>query len=92
MDGVALAAGGAGGAVAAALGSSASACTGGVERVTTTTASPTDEAPASRQIASGVFKLVLRVFLRITIRPFYQLDTVLRTHYREGYGYLRRLR
>jgi hypothetical protein len=57
------------------MGSRASACTGGVEKNTTKPASATDEVPAMRQIPSGVFKFVVRVFLRITIRSFYQLDT-----------------
>jgi hypothetical protein len=73
--GVGLRTGAPGGAIEAGLESRASACTGGVARNTTKPASATDEAPAVRQIPSGVFKFVLRVFLRITIRPFYQLDT-----------------
>src|SRR5580658_1582289 len=81
-----------GGAVNAGPGSRASACTAGVARVTTTAASTTDEAPAMRQIPSGVFRLVLRVFLRITIRPFYQLDTVFPRGWREIYGYFRQVR
>jgi hypothetical protein len=42
-----------------------------VEIVTTTAASATEEAPARRQIFSGVFKFLLRDFLFITIPPFY---------------------
>jgi hypothetical protein len=73
--GVGLKAGAPGGAIEAGLESRASACTEGVAKNTTAPASATDEAPAMRQIPSGFFKVVLRVFLRITIRPFYQLDT-----------------
>jgi len=69
--GVALRMGEEGGGGEAGLGSRASACTGCVERITTTMASATDEAPARRQIPSGVFKLMLRDFLRITIWQFY---------------------
>ena len=69
--GVALTIGDGEGASAAGLGSRASACTGGVESVTTTITSATDEAPARRQIPRGVFKLMLRDFLRITIPQFY---------------------
>ena len=69
--GVALKTGEGGGGVEAGPGSRASACTGCVERTTTTAASATDEAPARIQIPSGVFKLMLRDFLRITICRFY---------------------
>src|ERR1039458_883182 len=69
--GGALANGGAWGVVAEGRGSSASACTVRVEIVTTTAASATEEAPARRQIFSGVFKFLLRDFLFITIPPFY---------------------
>jgi hypothetical protein len=60
-----------GGAVKAGLGSRASACTTGVEIVTTAAASAIDEAPARIQIPNGLFKLMLRDFLRRTIHQFY---------------------
>jgi hypothetical protein len=68
---VGLAADSAAGAVGAILGSGASACTAGVDSVTTTAASATEEAPARRQILRGVFMLMLLDFRRITIHPFY---------------------
>jgi hypothetical protein len=57
--------------VAAGRESRASASTVGVESVTTTAASASDEAPANKQILSGFFKLILRDFRFITICPFY---------------------
>jgi hypothetical protein len=39
--------------------------------MTTSAANATDEAPASNQIRSGVFELVLLVSRRLTIRLFY---------------------
>jgi hypothetical protein len=69
--GGALANGGVWGVVAVGRGSTASACTVRVEIVTTTAARATEEAPANRQILSGVFKLVLRDFLFMTICLFY---------------------
>jgi hypothetical protein len=69
--GVALEIGSPGGAVATGLGSSASACTAGIESVTTTAAIRTEQAPASNQIRTGDFTLMLRVFHNLTICPFY---------------------
>src|ERR1035438_6683692 len=54
-----------GGAVAGGLESRAFACTAGVESVTTAPTSATDETPARSAIRKGVFRLVLRDFLRI---------------------------
>jgi len=55
--------------------SRASACTVRVEIVTTMAASAIDEAPATTQIRSGVFRLKLRDFRFMTIHPFYQVAT-----------------
>jgi len=49
----------------------ASACTVGAETVTTTAANANEEAPARKHIRNGVFKFVVRDFLRMTISGFY---------------------
>ena len=55
--------------------SRASACTVRVESITTTLTSAIDEAPASTQNRSGVFRIKLRDFRFITIQLFYQVAT-----------------
>jgi hypothetical protein len=56
--------------------SRASACTVRVASIATKAASAIDEAPASNQIRSGVFKFKLRDFRFITIGQFYQVATI----------------
>ena len=58
-------------ASAGVLETSASACTAGVDMVTIMATSVPVAAPARMQITKGVLMLVLRVFVRITIRQFY---------------------
>jgi hypothetical protein len=69
--GAALRLGAGGGATEAGMGSRASACTAAVESVIATVANATTEAPARRQIPSGVLRVTLRDFHRIAIIRFY---------------------
>jgi hypothetical protein len=60
-----------GGSMTAGVEDRASASTAGAETVTTTAANANEEAPARKHIRNGVFQLILRDFLRITILGFY---------------------
>jgi hypothetical protein len=69
--GVGISSGAFGGRVAGGLERRTSACTVGVEKFTIPATRAIEETPASNPTWTGILRLMLRSFLRITIQPFY---------------------